>query len=188
VSVEVELKARLRDPSETLARLRQRAHGEASIYHDTYYDWPDRRLEINGRQELRLRLIEMAEETRALITFKGVMIDSASTPEFETKVGSVDIAGNILAALGLEPVIHYTKHCENFRFQVLGRLIVATTVSVPEIEGTFLEVETLVSDEDEIGPATRSVRDVLSDLGLGDDDLEPTFYIDLVRSRRSAQP
>lgn len=184
MSIEVELKARLTDPDTTVNRLRERAAGETSTYHDTYYDWPDRRLEGAGRQELRLRVIETHAEARCLWTFKGAMLNAASTPEYETDVADAGAAAAILTALGLEPIITYTKQCENFRFAFDGRQIIATVVTVPEIHGVYLETETLVPDNEDTAAARATILGVLADLGLSESDLEPTFYIDLVRHQR----
>jgi adenylate cyclase, class 2 len=184
--IEVELKARLTDPDITVGRLRERAGGETSTYQDTYYDWPDRRLEEAGRQELRLRIIETDTDARCVWTFKGAMLDAASTPEYETAVADAEAARAILTALGLEPIISYTKLCENFRFSFNGSQIVATVVRVPEIEGVYLETETLVPDSEDTSAARDTILGLLTELGLSEGDLEPTFYIDLVRADRLA--
>jgi adenylate cyclase class 2 len=183
--IEVELKARLAAPETTIADLRERAEGEHSTYSDTYYDWPDRRLEHAGRQELRLRTIETNDDSRCVWTFKGAMLNATSTPEYETIVSDAPMAHAILTGLGLEPTISYTKHCENFRISYGSRSILATVVRIPEIDGTFLEIEMLVPHESEIDDARRAIEAVLVELGLSMDDLESTFYVDLVLSGRS---
>jgi adenylate cyclase class 2 len=66
-----------------------------------------------------------------------------------------------------------------------GHRIVATMVTVPEIDGTFVEIETLVPDGQPPDDGQRAIRGVLTDLGLGEDDLEPTLYVDLVTARRA---
>jgi adenylate cyclase class 2 len=182
--IEVELKARVNDPDHVRAELGRRAAGQASTYRDTYYDWPDRRLTGNGRQELRVRIIETGSASRCVLTFKGAMLDQASTPEYETDVGSPEAMGAILAGLGLEHLIAYTKHCENFTFDAEGLRIVATVVAVPELDGTFVEIETLVTDHAPVDAARAAVRRVLADLGLSESDLEPAFYIDMISARR----
>jgi adenylate cyclase class 2 len=184
--IEVELKARVQDADALLRRLRDKSDGQPSTYRDTYYDWPDRRLGNAGRQELRIRVIEADSGTKALWTFKGAMLDAASTPEFETMVTEPDMAQAILAQLGLEPVIAYTKHCVNFTFESDRHRVKASVVQVPELEGTFLEIETLVDDETAVDPAQAVIRSVLAELDLGEPDLEPTFYVDMVAERREA--
>lgn len=182
--IEVELKARVTDPGAVVGRLRSWAEGEVSTYADTYYDFPDRRLTETGRQEVRLRVIDKPGGSRAVWTFKDAMLDAASTPEWETEVADPRAADAILTGLGLQHLIAYTKQCENFRFTAHGHPIVATIVTIPEIDGTFLEVETLVPDNAERDDALKAIHAVLTDLDLTETDLEPTFYIDLVRARR----
>lgn len=184
--IEVELKARVRDRPALLARLRRMAPGRPSLYRDVYYDRPDRSLDRAGRQELRLRTVESAEGHRYLLTFKGRMLDPTSSPEYETEVAHLPAADAILSALGFEHVIAYVKRCVSFTFASAGRTVTATVVEVPALDHeAFIEVETLIDDPDERPAARAVVRDVLAGLGLADTDLEPTFYVDLVSSRRA---
>ena len=182
--IEVELKARLTDPTAVHAKLQQLAAGRTSTYHDTYYDYPDQRLERSGRQELRLRTVTSPTGTRNLLTFKKAMLDTTSTPEYETLVDQPDMINAILIGLGLTPTIAYTKHCENYRFTTTGHDILATVVQVPELDGTFLEVETVIDDDGDRDHAEQAINVVLETLGLGSGDLEPTYYIDMVRGAR----
>lgn len=184
--IEVELKARVTDPATVAGRLRGWTAGEVSTYADTYYDFPDRRLTETGRQEVRLRVIDKPDGRTAVWTFKGAMLDEASTPEWETEVTDPQAADAILTGLGMTRLIEYTKRCENFRFTAHGHQIATTMVTVPEIDGTFLEVETLVPDGADRDDALKAIHSVLADLGLSEADLEPTFYIDLVRAGRQS--
>src|SRR5262245_36154377 len=186
--IEVELKARVGDPAALLAKLRRRADGEPNIYRDTYYDFPDRRLDNADRQLVRLRVIESERGDRCLWTFKGAMLDTATTPELETEVARADAAEAILTALGLRPVISFTKRCEHFTFDAHGRRIVASVVRVPELRGTFVELESCVPDTGQAGAAHRAIRRVLGDLDLTETDLEPLFYVDMVAACRRSGP
>jgi adenylate cyclase class 2 len=58
-------------------------------------------------------------------------------------------------------------------------------VTVPEIDGTYLELETL-AESTELAGALADVRAVLHDLGIPDEDLTTEQYTDAVlRARRS---
>jgi adenylate cyclase class 2 len=185
--IEVEMKARVGDPDQLLAALRDRAAGEPSTYRDTYFDFPDRRLDNHCRQQVRLRVIETGRGHRCVWTFKGAMLDPSATPEVETEVARADAAEAILTALGLRPTISYTKECENFAFDAYGRRIVATVVRVPELAGTFVEIEVLVPDPAEAGAARDAIHRVIADLRLRESDLEPAFYVDLVAASRQGR-
>jgi adenylate cyclase class 2 len=81
--------------------------------------------------------------------------------------------------------IAFEKRCRNYQFTASGRRMLATLVRVPEIDGTFLEVETLV-DEDDVRSALDDVRDVLAELGIAEEDLTTELYTDAVAARRGA--
>jgi adenylate cyclase class 2 len=185
MAVEVELKARVINPELTRSRLESLASGEASTYRDTYYDWPDHRLTDSGRQELRLRIVTSDDRTRRIFTFKGATTGRTDTPEYETDVTDGENLDSILSHLGLTHLIAYTKNCVNYRFHAHGHSILATMVQVPEVDAVFLEVETVIPDTGSSHAARTAIQRTLTDLGLGNDDLDPTFYIDMVTAARS---
>jgi adenylate cyclase, class 2 len=182
--IEAELKARVRDPDALRNRLRSLAAEEVSVYHDTYYDTPDRSLTGSGR-ELRVRVIETGGERRAVLTYKEPAVDVAtgSKPEHETVIGDAQVAEVILTALGMEHVVAFRKHCANYRFTASKRDMLATVVTVPELKGAFLELETQ-AEELELSGALTDLRAVLNELGIADDELTTETYTDaVVRAR-----
>jgi adenylate cyclase class 2 len=184
VPIEAELKARVRDPDHVRDQLAQRGTEEVEVYHDTYLDYPDSRLDSSG-QELRVRIIEAEDGARALLTYKAGSVDSesGSKPEYETGVADAEAARTILGHLGYVELISFTKRCRNYRFEAAGWDMLATLVTVPEIDGTFLEVETAAED-DTLGQALDAVRGVLTDLGIADEDLTTELYTDAVKASR----
>ncbi|WP_236245082.1 class IV adenylate cyclase [Streptomyces sp. CC210A] len=182
--IEAELKARVDAPEAVMKQLEDLAAGRAEVYQDTYYDAPDGRLEAGG-QELRVRTIRSSASTRTVLTFKGAVVDEASgsKPEHETSVADAAAVQGVLLGLGYVPVISFEKHCRNYEFQAGGRRMLATLVRVPEIDGTFLEVETQAAD-DEVTDALQAVRAVLEGLGIESDALTRELYTDAVRHRR----
>ncbi|MER6530974.1 class IV adenylate cyclase [Streptomyces sp. NPDC001508] len=182
--IEAELKARVHAPEAVMQRLDERATARVEVYQDTYYDRLDGSLE-KADQELRVRTVHGAESTRTVLTFKDAAVDgvSGSKPEHETTVADADAAHAILRGLGYVPVIAFEKRCRNYDFVARGRRLLATLVRVPEIDGTFIEVETIV-DEDDLGPALQTIRAVLADLGIGPDDLTRETYTAAVAAQR----
>jgi adenylate cyclase class 2 len=182
--IEAELKARVADLDALKERLSRRATGENSTYQDTYYDRPGCELTSEGR-ELRVRVVDTGGVRRALITYKEPEVDtaSASKPEHETEVADASVADIILRALGLEQLVSFEKHCVNYRFTAKGRNMLATVVTVPEVDGTFVELETLAAKPD-LGTALADVRAVLRELGISDDDLTTEQYTDAVMRSR----
>ncbi|MFF8658030.1 class IV adenylate cyclase [Streptomyces huasconensis] len=182
--IEAELKARVQEPEHVMAKLDERARARSEVYRDTYFDRPEGTLAA-ADEELRVRTIHGEDSTRTVLTFKGAAVDpaSGSKPEHETAVEDAEAAHAILRGLGYVEVIAFEKRCRNYNFEAGGRRMLATLVRVPEIDGTFLEVETLVG-EGELGAALDSVRGVLADLGIGEDDLTREAYTDAVARER----
>lgn len=182
--IEAELKARVRDPRALYKHLLVLAPGERIVYRDTYYDWPGRELGAGG-WELRLRLMGAGDRQQALLTFKEPAIESASgsKPEHETHVTDPSVVDVVLCALGLMHLVEFEKHCTNYRFAARGREMLATVVEVPELDGTFIELETM-TDEDGTGAALADVRAILSQLGIREDDLTSEQYTDAVLKAR----
>lgn len=167
-----------------MRQLDERATARVEVYRDTYYDRPDGSLE-KADQELRVRTVHGADGTRTVLTFKGAAVDedSGSKPEHETVVEDAGAAHAILRGLGHVELIAFEKRCRNYDFEAHGRHVLATLVRVPEIDGTFLEVETLV-EESELSQALADVRSVLSDLGISAADLTRETYTGAVAAQR----
>jgi adenylate cyclase class 2 len=187
--IEAELTARVRDAERVRQALRALAAGvaEECVYHDTYYDRPDGTLARDDR-ELRLRVIDGQQRRRCLLTYKDTPADpaSGSKPEWETEVADPAATDAILRGLGFEHDLAFDKHCATFAFQAHGRRLHATLARVPELDGCFLEVETLVGDHADLQPALDVLRQVLDELGVPRGDLTTEQYTDLVRERRAA--
>lgn len=182
--IEAELKARVHSPETVMRQLDKLATARIEVYQDTYYDRPDGSLDKAG-EELRVRTVHGTNGRRTVLTYKGAAVDedSGSKPEHETHVEDADATHAILRNLGHVPFIAFEKHCRNYDFEAHGRTMLATLAHVPEIDGTFLEVETLV-DEDDVTAALDAIRAVLTDLGIGTKDLTRETYTGAVAAQR----
>jgi adenylate cyclase class 2 len=167
-----------------MRQLDRRADARVEVYQDTYYDRPDGSLK-KADQELRVRTVHGADSTRTVLTFKDAAVDedSGSKPEHETRLEDANAAHAILRGLGHVEVIAFEKRCRNYGLEARGRQMLATLVQVPEIDGTFLEVETLV-DEADVSAALDDIRAVLTGLGIGPEDLTRETYTDAVAAQR----
>ncbi|AZS73777.1 class IV adenylate cyclase [Streptomyces lydicus] len=183
--IEAELKARVHDPEYVMGQLERMTEGRVEVYQDTYYD--DQSGSIAARdQELRVRTIHGPTSTRSVLTYKCSRVDSesGSKPEHETRVENPEAVHAMLRGLGYVPAIAFQKQCRNYEFTTRGRSMLATLVQVPEVEGTFLEVETMVPEEKELSSALDDVRSVMSELGIDGDDFTTELYTDAVVARR----
>lgn len=186
--IEAELKARVHNPEYVMEQLDRMAEGRIEVYQDTYYDDPSGRLDAQD-QELRVRTIHGTTSTRSILTYKGSRIDpeSGSKPEHETHVDNPEAVHALLQALGYVQAIAFQKRCRNYEFSSRGRNLLATLVQVPEIDGTFLEVETLVPEQKELSSALDEVRSAMVELGIRADDFTTELYTEAVAARRAAR-
>ena len=186
MGIEAELKARVREPARVRELLRRRAPEEVAIYSDTYFDTLDRMLTRQGR-ELRVRVVHTGAATTTVLTYKGAAVNAASgsKPEIETTAGDDDTLRAILAGLGFEVLIAFDKHCSNYHLTTGGRSLLATLVDVPELDSTYLEVESIADTEEQVGPALDTIRTVLAELGIDRADETTETYTDAVAAHRS---
>ncbi|MFF4697130.1 class IV adenylate cyclase [Streptomyces chattanoogensis] len=184
--IEAELKARVHNPEYVMGQLDRMAEGRPEVYRDTYYDVPSGSLDARD-QELRVRTIHGPESTRSVLTYKSARIDaeSGSKPEHETRVDDPEAVHAMLRGLGYVPAIAFQKRCRNYEFNSHGRSMLATLVEVPEIQGTFLEVETMVQAEHELSAALDDVRSVMTQLGIHEGDFTTERYTDAVAASRT---
>jgi adenylate cyclase class 2 len=185
LTVEAGLKARIRHLKHVHAQLEKRATGRAQVCLDAYYDTADHALSGSGR-ELRVRTVHSAEGTRSLLTFKDARVydASGSKREQETRVEDARPVHALLKGLGYVPFVEFKKRCRSYDFEARGRRMLATLVQVPEINGQFIELETIV-DGDQLHDALADVRAVLGELGIEDGDLTTEQYTDAVAALRN---
>lgn len=185
--IEAELKARVHAPETVLRLVDERATGRAEVYQDTYYDMVAGTLDAEVR-ELRVRTVHGPDGTRSILTYKEPRIDEASgsKPEYETRVTDPDAVHAMLRGLGYVPAHAFEKRCRNYEFEAHGPAMLATLLRVPELDGTFLEIETQVKEQDDLQDALDAVRAVLAELGIAEDDLTTDTYTGAVRAQRSA--
>jgi adenylate cyclase class 2 len=152
--IEAALKARVHSPEAVMRQLDERAEARVEIYQDIYYDAPDGAL-ADRDEQLRVRTIHGPDGLRTVLTFKGALVDlvSRSRPEHETRVLDSQAVHLILQGLGYVPAIALEKRCRHYEFTAHSRTMFATLVRLFEVDGTFLEVETLVERPEQVGQA-----------------------------------
>jgi adenylate cyclase, class 2 len=174
----------VRDTERVYTTLAGWATPEVATYSDAYFDCGGEL--TGGDRELRVRRIDAGGAITTLLTYKGAAVDagSGSKTELETSAADADALAAILIALGYAVFVAFDKHCTNYRFHRDGRDILATVVEVPQVEGTFIEVETLVSDPDDLEPALGTARGVLGELGIPPGEETRDTYTDAVVAAR----
>jgi adenylate cyclase class 2 len=99
-------------------------------------------------------------------------------------VASPEAVDVLLLGVGFEHLVSFEKHCTNYRFRIEGRDLLATVVTVPELDGTFLELKTMAGPAD-TEAALAAIRTALLRLGIVSDDLITEQYTDAVLAQRS---
>ncbi|MFG2694018.1 class IV adenylate cyclase [Kitasatospora sp. NPDC048407] len=185
MTIEAELKARVREPVELVARLTAAAGaaGRVEVYRDVYFDRPGGELGAVGA-ELRVRTVTGPAGMRTVLTYKGAALDAGSKPETETLVADPVALRAILRGSGLVETIAFEKRCRNWELTEDGRPLLATVVEVPELAGVFLEVETPAADAAELPSALAAVRRAVRRLGVADAELTTELYTDAVARAR----
>ncbi|MBX3441963.1 MAG: class IV adenylate cyclase [Planctomyces sp.] len=176
--IEVELKFRLREPEDLLARLiaRGAVARDAELEQDVYFAHPGRDFSQSG-EALRLR----QSGGEAILTYKGPYLDRVSKSREEREVrlagvGEVDGARTVLERLGFQPVRGVSKRRTTFQIpsEDLEILLVLDDV---EGLGLFVELETLA--EDAVWEAARErLNGLACELGLSDP--ERRSYLELL--------
>ncbi len=179
--IEAELTAVLRDPELVRAALAARAQARPSRYEDTYYHRPDGGM---AGHKLRVRTITEDGTATTIVTLKEPAVDDmGSKPEHETTVADPTVLHRILTTVGLTPLIAYEKQCENYGFHHGGRRLLATIARLPDLDETFLELETMTPAE-ELPAAMELLHEVLGSLGVTTEELDNKSYIARVRTAR----
>ncbi len=167
MSVEHEAKMAVGDHRPVRAAL-ERAEAErvaAMLEENVFYDTADRRLLAAG-SGMRLRVHRMLADggTNVRMTFKGPKQPGLLKlrREIEFGVDDGDAAGELLAALGYEPIIRFEKRRERWR---LGGCVVELD-EMPRL-GCFVEIE---------GPDEPTIMSIRQRLGLEDAELIADSY------------
>ncbi len=172
---ETEVKFRVADRDALERRLRQlgAVSGPSALERDVLLDDPEGSLRRRGSA---VRIRETAGI--ALLTFKGpkeIRAGVRSRVELETEVGNAGMIAAFLAELGLLPVFRYEKRRTPWRFGDPARPL-AVIDETPI--GLFAEIE---GDE-------AAIRELASELGVGESEFLPESYAALYHAARGLNP
>jgi adenylate cyclase, class 2 len=183
---EAEIKLVVIDPTSVRVSLDSEVIGEDERYEDHYFTH-ETLVPRNSTRELRVREVQGHKETRALLTFKDEVVDIAtqSKQEHETQIANADEFIRIMQAIGFNLDINFTKICTNWRLLRERYEILVTLVTVPELSGHYLELETLVKEKTEIESAIEVLRLLANSLGLDRSDETTATYTESVRNART---
>jgi adenylate cyclase class 2 len=177
---EVELKVRAAhgDVRQRLQELGAEPSGTV-VQEDTYYDAPHRDF-TETDEALRVRRETPEDgEPRALLTYKGPLVDDGSKTREEAETGVADgaAAADVLAGLGFEPAATVRKERE--RYALDGY---AVTLDAVDGLGEFVEVEAQadVGRFAGVKAAREGAVEVVERLGLDPGEGIRTSYLGLL--------
>lgn len=179
--IEVEVKARIKDPREMERRVRKLAdYAEQYTCSDTYFTFASSR----GYQDMRFRLRLM--KGRALVTAKEKKALSGveTNIEHEFEVDDPEAFRNFARLFGFRVLVEKTKSVKKFKYRIKGSSGFKGNVSI-EINrvrglGNFIEIEALVKDGRHAKKAGKMVLSILEELGISRDCIEQTPYTRLL--------
>lgn len=171
IEVEIKVEAPHEEVEDRLQKVGAESHGE-HVQHDVYYSAPHRDFEETD-EALRTR----AEDGDVYVTYKGPKLDgeTKSRREIDLEVGNLDLADDLLKALGFEEFGRVRKHRTKY---VYGDHVVV----LDDVEGLgeYVEVETVVEDEEGFEEARDGVKQMLRRLQLDPRGSVRESYLELL--------
>ena len=181
MSIEVELKLKIRDKAEITASLKQLGFTEEELVveTDTYYTAAHHDFAALD-EALRIRTVENlhTKEQSAVITYKGAKLDQTSMTrkELETEIGDAETGREILEYIGFVPVPPVEKQRQYWK----NGTITACVDNVKGL-GDYLELE-ILADE-----ALEKLERILNQLGYCMQDTTRTSYLSMLMCRQQAK-
>ena len=179
---EIEVKVPLKDAIDTTRQLENIGfHKSQKIREeDHYYDNAASQIKNNG-EALRVRHITDLENgvSESVITFKGKKMDtvSKSRKELETGVSDGQLAEQIFAAIGFHKV---SPSVIKVRQELMHDDMTACIDQIDGL-GSFLELEIVVTGEEEKDDALAKISAVLEKLGYSLSDTIRNSYLALLQ-------
>lgn len=189
---EIEIKARVADPRAVRDRLDAGAVFRCAVVkNDSYWrkngTQPDEANAPGRAVKLRLR----EENGNSTVTYKRKEVRGALevNDEREFCVTDRDSFEILLTDLDFSPYITKRKHTEVWDWKADDDTAVTIELSLVDRLGWFLEAEILVPDADtaQVDAAASALRSALALCGLGEDDLEPRFYTEMLTEAEQSQ-
>jgi len=173
--IEVEIKVKIDD----LEKVAQALHKLNAVFIaenlevDAYFQHPARDF-AETDEALRIRAVKNNYQ----LTYKGPKLDTKSKTRLELTISISDgnIGKKIFEYLGFKPVMEIKK---KRRIYQIGSVY----VMLDNVEGlgTFIELETEVSNEKEISEKREDLIKLMVKLGISEDRFERRSYLELMR-------
>jgi len=176
--IEVEVKAKIKHPDKIIKLLKTQAIFLKEIHQiDIYFNAPDRDFRLTD-EALRIRISSEGSE----LTYKGSKIGNLidkTREEISVHINDLKKTRIILEKLGFHEVDKVSKKRILFQFSDLS-------ISVDFVEnlGEFIEIEGLVTTQNEIEIKRNEIFDFLNGLNIPLEDCERRSYLELLLNKK----
>jgi adenylate cyclase class 2 len=154
----------------------------SELQQDTYYDHPCKSFqESDEAVRVRSRIPITNEElitdhTSSELVYKGPKLDTKSKTRLEISIAIPDssTAKSMLEQLGFRKLATIVKKRVFFKQEL-------TTICLDDVEevGTFMELERLVSPEEELEPVRKQLFNIVKNLGIKTEESVRESYLEL---------
>lgn len=157
---EIEIKARLANKAEVLAKLKSMgvALGEPIKQHDIVYGMPGM---VGGEMEAIWLRVRTENDTRMIFTLKKPMVGQLDSLEHELEIGDADEMKAIMTLLGYELFSDVTKRRQKAKHGDIE-------ICVDEVDGlgAFIEAELLMGEDADHDEIEKTLWQLFNDLDI----------------------
>ena len=175
MTFEVELKARLQNPSAVEAKAAQLGTLKKETFKEDVYFRRTGNTDAVPKDRFRLR----REAGHSVVTFKEKIIADGTEVNRETEftVDNDFAFFQFAHRFGFEPFVVKRKKSRVYQIE-------RASVELNQVEhlGHFIEIEILVDKESEVPFARTEIARIFTGLGLTTPDLEPRFYVAMLQA------
>lgn len=180
--IEVEIKAKIENPKYEIEKLDKLGakYSHTERQHDIYFNAPDKDYKKTD-EALRIRKIPKNDtEFEKILTYKGPKLNdiSKTRKEIEVKISSITKMSEILENLGFKKSATVDKIRRIFTYENY-------TITIDKLEklGTYMEIEDVVSDDENIDEICDNIMEIFKKLDITD-NFERTSYLELLEENK----
>lgn len=194
--IEVEIKARIKDPNLVRKMLEEnKGIYKLSLNHeDTYYNMPiglrnfkqtDEALRLRKSVEFKRNDKTKEPKTNYFITYKGKKIDNTTKTreEIEVEINEIEDMKNLLNILGFREVFTMVKERELYNFLFHEKKIEALIDYIPILKQHFIEVELIIESLDNVERSKEILFQFLNNIGIASKESIRKSYLELISEK-----
>lgn len=103
--------------------------------------------------------------------------------EFDVSTFNLSEFRSFCQYIGFFPFVEKVKHTRLYRLKKGSPFEVAIEHNTIEGLGDFVEVEILLENKNQVEEAGKAIDQILTEIGVSENDVEPRYYIDLLMEK-----